>query len=241
MKKREMRDQQGKQDRAGISEELERQLRGLLAQDENSMTEKQFRILLTAIVLFGEKGYASTSTKEIADAAGVAEGTIFKHFGSKKELMMYLSERLASQVMRPLASAGLEEIFSADYNSLEDFLYVLMRDRFKLAMKVMPIFKVLLQEIPFQPEVRDILIKNMPLRELEQQMAVLRDKKLVVDLPENALARLFLSCLFGYVFTHFMMLPEQFAGREEKETEYFVQFMTRGMRRECDAENKEHR
>ncbi|MDP4107839.1 MAG: helix-turn-helix domain-containing protein, partial [Bacillota bacterium] len=44
------------------------------------MTEKQQKIVETAIQMFADKGYASTSTAEIAKAAGVAEGTIFRHF-----------------------------------------------------------------------------------------------------------------------------------------------------------------
>ena len=39
-------------------------------------TEKQ--ILLAATKLFSENGYANTSTKKIADAAGVNELTIFR-------------------------------------------------------------------------------------------------------------------------------------------------------------------
>lgn len=42
------------------------------------------KIILAAIQAFAEKGYASTSTSEIAKNAGVAEGTIFRHYKTKK-------------------------------------------------------------------------------------------------------------------------------------------------------------
>ena len=48
-------------------------------------TEKQ--ILLAATKLFSENGYANTSTKKIADAAGVNELTIFRQFKSKSNLL----------------------------------------------------------------------------------------------------------------------------------------------------------
>ncbi len=56
------------------------------------MTEKQRKILDTALELFAQDGYNSTSTNKIAHEAGVSEGLIFKHFGSKEGLLDYLVE-----------------------------------------------------------------------------------------------------------------------------------------------------
>lgn len=44
------------------------------------------RILDTAIGLFSTKGYAGATTREIAQQAGVAEVTLFRHFASKEKL-----------------------------------------------------------------------------------------------------------------------------------------------------------
>ena len=44
------------------------------------------RIQTTACDLFSRTGYAGTSTKAIADAADVTEGSLFRLFGSKAEL-----------------------------------------------------------------------------------------------------------------------------------------------------------
>ncbi len=46
------------------------------------------KIVETARSLFAEKGYKSTTTAEIARGAGFSEGTIYRHFNSKKELLM---------------------------------------------------------------------------------------------------------------------------------------------------------
>lgn len=43
-------------------------------------------IVESARRLFSEKGYWGTSTREVADRAGVAEILLFRHFGSKPEL-----------------------------------------------------------------------------------------------------------------------------------------------------------
>ncbi len=46
------------------------------------------RILQAARQLFSEVGYALATTRLIAEAAGVNEVTLFRHFGSKKALLM---------------------------------------------------------------------------------------------------------------------------------------------------------
>ncbi|MCL4562304.1 MAG: TetR/AcrR family transcriptional regulator [Chloroflexi bacterium] len=46
------------------------------------------RILQAAMQLFGQVGYAQTTTRRIAETAGVNEVTLFRHFGNKKSLLM---------------------------------------------------------------------------------------------------------------------------------------------------------
>lgn len=45
------------------------------------------KILLAAIDLIAEKGYNGVTTSEIAAAAGVSEKTLFRHFGSKQNML----------------------------------------------------------------------------------------------------------------------------------------------------------
>jgi len=51
------------------------------------------RVLAEAARLFSERGYASVSTRDVASAAGVAEGSVFQYFGSKAELLRAVGER----------------------------------------------------------------------------------------------------------------------------------------------------
>lgn len=46
--------------------------------------ETREKILKAALSLFGEKAYDATSTREIAERAGVNHLTLFRHFGSKE-------------------------------------------------------------------------------------------------------------------------------------------------------------
>lgn len=51
------------------------------------------KLLVIAIDLFSEKGYKAVTTLEIAKKAGVSEKTLFRHFGSKKNLLETAFER----------------------------------------------------------------------------------------------------------------------------------------------------
>lgn len=55
------------------------------------------KILEAAWTLFSQQGYGQTTTRAIAAAAGVNEVTLFRHFGSKQNLLMTLVEQRNSQ------------------------------------------------------------------------------------------------------------------------------------------------
>lgn len=48
--------------------------------------ERRLQILQVAMSLFSKNGFAGTTTKKIAEAAGVSEATVFKYFANKNEL-----------------------------------------------------------------------------------------------------------------------------------------------------------
>ncbi len=52
-----------------------------------NLPEKEQRILEAAIAVFSEKGFSAATTSEIAKNAGVAEGTIFRYFKTKKDIL----------------------------------------------------------------------------------------------------------------------------------------------------------
>ena len=61
--------------------------------------QKRARLLAAARSLFAERGYAATTTAQLAREAGVAEGTVFHHFPSKRALL----EAVAGEYGRGLA------------------------------------------------------------------------------------------------------------------------------------------
>src|SRR6202012_2015169 len=49
-------------------------------------------IMLTARAVFSEKGYSDAMIAEIAERAGVVEGTIYRYFSGKRELLIKVVE-----------------------------------------------------------------------------------------------------------------------------------------------------
>ncbi len=48
--------------------------------------DRKLQILRVAVSLFSQKGFGGTTTKEIAQAAGVSEAMVFRHYATKDEL-----------------------------------------------------------------------------------------------------------------------------------------------------------
>jgi len=67
--------------------------------------EERWRVIIeAALALFSQKGFRGTTTKEIAQAAGCSEATLFKHFATKEELYSAILETKV-QIDETLAQA----------------------------------------------------------------------------------------------------------------------------------------
>lgn len=67
---------------------------------------KRDAICETALELFAEKGIQATTTREIAEKAGAAEGTLYRHFDGKDDLARWLYQRCATQLEETLTEAS---------------------------------------------------------------------------------------------------------------------------------------
>ncbi|MDR0312351.1 MAG: TetR/AcrR family transcriptional regulator [Treponema sp.] len=211
-------------------------LKNIFGEDAESMTDKQKAVIKAAVELFSEKGYASTSTKEIAVRAGVAEGTIFKQYPTKKDLMLWITERIIQKALFPLISSGLSELLAKNYNSSEEFLSVFFQNRLSLIQDDIPLFRIIIQEIHFQPDIRRMLVeqfKKLPLPAVAEKLS---QGKKSANFSETEVLNILLSCIAGFFVLRFMIMPEFFPKKHlQKDAETFLRFFKQGLNIQGDS------
>lgn len=73
--------------------------------------ERREQIMETAVKLFARQGFERTTTREIAAEAGISEGTIYRYFESKRDILFGFLETVAVESLDTLISslAGSDE------------------------------------------------------------------------------------------------------------------------------------
>ena len=69
------------------------QRKGKTGRRERRIARRKKEILDAAARIFAEKGYANATTREIAEAADMAEGTLYNYFGGKRELLLAVASQ----------------------------------------------------------------------------------------------------------------------------------------------------
>lgn len=205
--------------------------------ERGARTEKQARILRAAMEVFAEKGYAAASTSEIAQRAGVAEGTIFRHYKSKKDLLFSIVAPFVAHLIEPFVLCDFVPVLEKEYANTEEFLRTLLDNRIAFAQKNLPVIRILLQEVPFHPDLREQFLNRVAPRVLERFIRIVeryQDKGEIVAWPSLTVIRLAASTLFGYLITRFFLQPEGWD--DEKEKEATIRFLLKGLQPEPKEE-----
>ena len=129
---------------------------------ELDLPDKEKRILEAAIQISNEKGFSSATTSEIAKRAGVAEGTIFRYFKTKKDILHGVMLQAIKIVSNKVVIASLEKIFkNEEQKDLRTVLKDILMDRFNLVQKFFPMFRVVISEALFHEDIREALYNSL--------------------------------------------------------------------------------
>lgn len=93
---------------------------------EQMVEARRAQILSGAASVFAEKGYHQATTKEIAKAAGVAEGTIYNYFQSKRDLLVAMIDSIGMQSVRDIVT-------DQPPDDPRQYLTLVLEDRFQIA------------------------------------------------------------------------------------------------------------
>lgn len=202
-----------------------------LNDEEDKITEKQIKIVKAAIEVFSEKGFAAASTSEIAQKAGVAEGTIFRHYKTKKDLLLSIVAPTMTKLVAPYVIRDINKVLDVSYPRFEDFVRAMIENRREFLRKHLPILKILVQEIPFHPELKEQFMKNVAthvFERIKKSIEHYQKEGQILDLPVESVIRLIASNVVGLLVTRYLLLPE-IAWDDERETEITIDFIMRGL------------
>jgi AcrR family transcriptional regulator len=152
-------------------------------------TETRERILKAALRLFAQKGYDGTTTRELAEAAGVAEGTLFRYFSNKKAILVEVATQGWIEILTDLLTE-LSEMGS--YKAVAQ----VMRRRMLHLHKNADMLRVCFMEAQFHPDLRDriqaeVIDKMTDVAEVFFQSAM--DQGIYRRMNPKTVARVFLG------------------------------------------------
>ena len=94
---------------------------------------KRARLMASARELFAERGYAATTTADVARHAGVSEGIVFHQFGSKARLLEAVAADYGRGLAEAMEAAGLESSMERSIESSLRAAFSYVRERGALA------------------------------------------------------------------------------------------------------------
>jgi AcrR family transcriptional regulator len=114
------------------------------------------QILTGAAEVFGEKGYHQATTKEIAKAAGVSEGTIYNYFKNKRDLLVAMVNVIGIQSVRNIF---IEHSADDPY----EYLTKVLKDRYVIAQHFGNRMAPIIAEMFTDQEMRETVYKRIAL------------------------------------------------------------------------------
>ncbi|NDJ52456.1 MAG: helix-turn-helix transcriptional regulator [Chloroflexi bacterium] len=172
---------------------------------ERRAAQRQEQILSAAAQVFTELGYSGASIKDIAQAADVADGTIYNYFANKEALLLALFDQLveAEQFEARVARAQQAELSGMMANYFGDHLER-VRENYTL-------FRAVIPEILATPDLRQRYFESFVapvLQRTERALGALQAQGELVDsVDASAVARLVYAQFFGLLCLRIMGDP----------------------------------
>jgi AcrR family transcriptional regulator len=94
------------------------------------------RLVRAALELFTTQGYHASTTPQIAARAGIAEGTIYRHFDSKEQLLNEIYKAAVRLLIKPVRE-------SAQSSSCRERLFQVAESWLELARRSPPLIKLI--------------------------------------------------------------------------------------------------
>jgi AcrR family transcriptional regulator len=178
------------------------------------LTNTQKKIIDAAIKVFSEKGFEGATTSEIAQEAGVAEGTIFRHFSTKKGILQGILLQVVDNYRLDILGPLVEMIEKGDSKNKIPSIITQLEE----VMQQIPLLKLLFYEAQFHPEIQKMMVEKITkpiLDRIKNSIAKQQSTGDYRNYDAYLMAISLFSSLWGYLaLMHF--IPEQENMDEEK-------------------------
>ncbi|QEA34706.1 TetR/AcrR family transcriptional regulator [Weissella soli] len=127
-----------------MTEQVIQDLNVLFEQDI-SMTKGQRKVLQAAVALFATQGFDGTSTAQIATRSQMSQGTIFKYYPTKKELLRAIIDPAIDHLF-PTYSVNFVDHQVPKNVKIEEFVRVVVANRLTFVYTNRHILQILTNE-----------------------------------------------------------------------------------------------
>lgn len=155
--------------------------------------ERERDILAAARAVFTERGYAGGSVAEIADRAGVVEGTVYTYFETKQALLLRVVGAFYEALIADVES-GLRAIRGA-----EDRLRFLIARHLQVYVQDLGMCRLILSEIRPDPALYDRSIRALARRYTNVAIGVLEQGQRDGELRAEVSPLVLRDLLFGSI------------------------------------------
>jgi len=162
------------------------------------------QILDAATQVFAQKGFHRATIRDVARAAGIADGTIYTYFANKSALLIGILDRLNETAQRR------EHFTAGAITDLRSFLTVYMEQRMSLVMAQTEVLRALLPEVISDPELRKLYFERTvapTFAVAEQFIAARMADGEVATLPVAATVRALTGAIVGVLMLRLLGDP----------------------------------
>ena len=198
---------------------------------DGRITKTQRKILAAALALFSEKGYENVGTREIADCAGVAEGTLFHNFVNKNGILDAIMQPIVQNILPAMLNTLDQAVLDQADQTLTAFIVALVTDRVAFVERNQASLAVILSQFFNNAKDRQAVLQMVSPEVLKQANEVMDRLKAageLVDWPNRTILQLLFSTLGGYMVE--AVLYPQLTNQDTQQTiNHLSDFLVNGL------------
>lgn len=174
------------------------------------------KIVEAAKKVFSEKSFHGATTKEIAEVAEVSEGSLFRYFKTKKDLLSFI---IINSVV-----ISAEKIMKEEHDNLENIITKLITSRIEISKEMFPILKLIMFETSIEKDLKKNLLQEIFLPLINQIELIFKEKQKkgeVANIDTFFISRTLICLIFGTISLNYAteglaFLKNPFVSQEEK-------------------------